>query len=97
MLINGQVKRGGEKYRYSYGISAEKITTAKESQPDLFSHIKKDAKQAGLFLTIDRMNTRCGLESVKMSGLTIAIDDCSKIYLVLFLAHINASFRLHHL
>jgi len=56
-----------ELYR-ACGIVAEKISKAEETQPDLFGHMKADAKQAGLLLTVDRINKRYGHESVKMAG-----------------------------
>jgi len=50
------------------GIAAEKITCAEKTMPDLFGHMKKDAKQASLFLTVDRINKIYGHSTVKMAG-----------------------------
>ena len=57
----------GELYR-ACGIIAEKISRSEEAQPDLFGVMKADAKQAGLFLTVDRINKRYGSNTVKMAG-----------------------------
>jgi len=56
-----------ELYR-ACGIVAEKITCAEKTMPDLFGRMEKDAKQAGLFLTVDRINKIYGHSSIKMAG-----------------------------
>ncbi|MBN4073620.1 DNA polymerase IV [Mariprofundus ferrooxydans] len=56
-----------ELYR-ACGIVAEKITCAEKTMPDLFGRMEKDAKQAGLFLTVDRINKTYGHSTIKMAG-----------------------------
>jgi len=57
----------GELYR-ACGITAEKLTKAEDAQADLFGIMKRDKKQADLFLTIDRINKRYGHGAVKIAG-----------------------------
>jgi len=56
-----------ELYR-ACGITAEKITCAEKTMPDLFGHMKKDAKQAGLFVTMDLINKRYGHNTIRIAG-----------------------------
>jgi len=62
-----ELYQAGELYR-ACGITAEKITKAEDTQPDLFGHMKKDAKEASLFFTVEKINKKYGHESVKMAG-----------------------------
>jgi len=62
-----ELYQGGELYR-ACGITAEKLTKAEDAQTDLFGVMKRDEKQAGLFLTVDRINKRYGHGAVKMAG-----------------------------
>jgi len=57
----------GEHYR-ACGITAEKITKAEETMPDLFGVMKHDSAQADLLLTVDRINKRYGNNTVNMAG-----------------------------
>jgi len=57
----------GELYR-ACGITASNITRAEDAVPDLFGVVKRDEKQADLFLTVDRINRRYGAGAVKMAG-----------------------------
>jgi len=50
------------------GITAQKITRAKDVQLDLFGTIKKDSKQTELFIAVDKLNKRYGKATVKMAG-----------------------------
>jgi len=56
-----------EKYR-ACGVIAGKISREEESQPDLFGHMKRDAKQASLFLIVDDINKRYGMGTVGMAA-----------------------------
>jgi len=56
-----------ERYR-ACGITAEKISKAEETMPDLFGVMKRDSAQADLLLTVDRINKRYGNNTVKMAG-----------------------------
>ena len=62
-----EVYRTNEQYR-ACGVIAERITSAEKTIPDLFGHMKKDAKQADLFLTVDRINKMYGHSTVKLAG-----------------------------
>jgi len=57
----------GELYR-ACGITAQQITRSEDAVPDLFGKVKRDEKQADLFLTVDRINKRYGAGAVKMAG-----------------------------
>jgi len=57
----------GIEYR-ACGITASNITRAEDAVPDLFGAVKRDEKQADLFLTVDRINRRYGAGAVKMAG-----------------------------
>ncbi|WP_072659924.1 DNA polymerase Y family protein [Mariprofundus micogutta] len=59
--------QANELYR-ACGIIAENITNAEDALPDLFGVMKTDEKQAGLFLTMDKINKRYGSSTVKMAG-----------------------------
>jgi len=56
-----------EKY-LACGVIAGKISRGEESQPDLFGHMKRDAKQASLFLIVDDINKRYGMSTVGMAA-----------------------------
>jgi len=57
----------GELYR-ACGITAQQITRSEDAMPDLFGVMKRDARQADIFLTVDRINKRYGHGTVKMAG-----------------------------
>jgi len=57
----------GELYR-ACGITASNITRTEDAVPDLFGVVKRDEKQADLFLTVDRINKRYGAGAVRMAG-----------------------------
>ncbi|WP_200903930.1 hypothetical protein [Mariprofundus ferrooxydans] len=57
----------GELYR-ACGITAQQITRSEDAVPDLFGVVKRDEKQADLFVTVDRINKRYGAGAVKMAG-----------------------------
>jgi len=50
------------------GITAQQITRTEDAVPDLFGVVKRDEKQADLFLTVDRINKRYGAGAVRMAG-----------------------------
>ncbi len=49
------------------GVIAEKISEAEQSMPDLFGHMKADAKQADLLITVDSINKKYGRDTLKMA------------------------------
>jgi len=57
----------GIEYR-ACGITASKITRSEDATLDLFGAVKRDEKQAELFLTVDRINKRYGAGAIKMAG-----------------------------
>jgi len=65
-MLNDLYQHGVE-YR-ACGITAQQITRTEDAVPDLFGKVKRDEKQADLFLTVDRINKRYGTGAVKMAG-----------------------------
>jgi len=56
-----------EKYR-ACGIVASKLSREEETQPDLFGHMKQNAKQASLFVTMERINKRFGRHTLAIAA-----------------------------
>jgi len=50
------------------GVIAENITKVGQTTPDLFGHMKADAKQAELLITVDSLNKKHGRGTLKMAG-----------------------------
>jgi DNA polymerase-4/DNA polymerase V len=65
-MLNDLYQHGVE-YR-ACGITAQQNTRSEDAVPDLFGDVKRDEKQADLFLTVDRINKRYGSGAVKMAG-----------------------------
>jgi len=65
-MLNDLYQHGIE-YR-ACGITASNISRTEDAMPDLFGVVKRDEKQADLFLTVDRINKRYGAGAVRMAG-----------------------------
>jgi len=73
-----ELYQAGELYR-ACGITAQQISKAEDTIPDLFDVMKRDKKQADLFLTVDRINKRYGHGAVKMAGAFFKPESGSKV------------------